>query len=518
MPRVREILRLHAEMGLSGRAIARSLGISPSTVTSVLGRVKAAGLSWPLPSEFDDDALLEARLFPSPSGRPTSIHEPDWSQIHKELRRKGVTLLLLWVEYKAAHPDGLQYSRFCERYRQWTKTLNLSMRQEHRAGEKMFVDYAGSTIGVVDRDTGEVRQAQVFVAVLGASGYAYAEAQWSQDLGSFIGGHVRAFEFFGGVPELVVPDNLKAGVRHADRYEPGLNRTYAEMASHYGCAVLPARPRRPKDKAKAEVSVLLVERWILAVLRKRTFFSLAEVNEAIRELLVKLNEKPFQKLEGSRKSLFETLDKPALRPLPPRPYEFAVWQTARVNIDYHIAVHGIYYSVPYTLVGQQLDVRITQNVVEAFYRGRRVASHARVFRKGQYVTEPLHRPKAHQAHAEWTPSKLIAWAESVGPSTGIFVTKLLESKRHPEQGYRACLGLLHLAKQYSNERLEAAALRAVTIGAISYRSVKSILDKGLDHLALPSSESQAPPAPTHENLRGAGYYSGASVTKSGLIH
>lgn len=516
MPRVREILRLHAEMGLSGRAIARSLGISPSTVTNVLGRVKAAGLSWPLPTEFDDDALLEAHLFPSPSGRPARVQEPDWNYVYKELRHKGVTLLLLWMEYKAAHPEGLQYSRFCERYRQWAKTMNLSMRQTHHAGEKMFVDYAGPTVRVVDRVTGEIRQAQIFVAVLGASGYAYAEAQWSQDLASFIGGHVRAFEFFGGVPQLIVPDNLKAGVRRADRYEPSLNRTYAEMANHYGCAVMPARPRKPKDKAKAEASVLLVERWILAVLRNRTFFSLAEVNEAIRELLVKLNEKPFQKLEGSRKSLFETLDKPALRPLPQHPYEFAVWRTARVNIDYHIAVHGVYYSVPYTLVGQQLDVRVTQNVVEVFHKGRRVASHVRAFRKGQQVTEPLHRPKAHQAHAEWTPSKLITWAESIGPGTGTFVKNLLETKRHPEQGYRACLGLRRLARQYSHDRLEAAALRALAIEAVSYRSVKSILEKGLDRVALPPSGCEAISVPTHENLRGSRYYAGTSVAERGL--
>lgn len=518
MPKVREILRLHSQQGLSGRAIARSLSISPSTVSSVLARAQAAGLSWPLPSEFDDEALLESRLFPSQAGRPAKPKEPNWVEIHKELRRKGVTLQLLWVEYKAACPEGLQYSQFCARYRQWTKTLHLSMRQEHRAGEKMFVDYAGDTVRVVDRETGEIREAEIFVAVLGASSYAYAEAQESQDLASFIGGHVRAFAFFGGVPQLIVPDNLKSGVRHADRYEPSLNRTYAEMANHYGCAVLPARPKKPRDKPKVEAGVLLVERWILAAFRNRIFFSLAEVNEAIHELLVKLNERPFQKLEGSRKSLFESLDKPALRPLPARPYEFATWKVAKASIDYHVAISGVYYSVPYPLVGRQLDVRLTQKIVEIFFKGKRVASHPRAFQKGQYVTEPLHRPKAHQAHAEWTPSRLISWGQSVGPNTGLLVERILVSKKHPEQGYRSCLGLLRLSKQHSQERMEAAALRALTIGAISYRSVKSILDKRLEQLAIPLQYGEEAPLPMHENVRGAAYYQDASGTKKGLLH
>lgn len=518
MPKVREILRLHAQQGLSGRAIARSLGISPSTVSGVLARAQTAGLSWPLPSEFDDETQLETCLFPSRAGRPATPTEPNWVEIHKELRRKGVTLQLLWVEYKSIHPEGLQYSQFCARYRQWTKTLHLSMRQEHHAGEKVFVDYAGETVRIIDRETGEIREAQIFVAVLGASSYAYAEAQESQDLASFIGGHVRAFAFFGGVPQLIVPDNLKSGVRHADRYEPSLNRTYAEMANHYGCAVMPARPKKPRDKPKVEAGVLLVERWILATFRHRTFFSLAEVNEAILVLLVKLNERPFQKLEGSRKSLFETLDKPALRSLPTRPYEFATWKVAKANIDYHVAISGVYYSVPYPLVGRQLDVRLTQHIVEIFFKGKRVASHARAFQKGQYVTDPLHRPKAHQAHVEWTPSRLISWGESIGSHTGLLVERILASKKHPEQGYRSCLGLLRLSKQHGHERLEAAALRALSIGAISYRSVKSILDKHLEQLAIPTSDGEETPIPMHENVRGAAYYQDASVTKKGLLH
>jgi len=518
MPKVREILRLHKDQGLSGRAIARSLSISPSTVSDVRGRFRASGLPWPLPEDFDD-AQLEAKLFPGYAGRPGTSIEPDWSEVYRELRsHKGVTLQLLWIEYKAQYSSGLQYSQFCARYRQWEKTLHLSMRQQHHAGEKMFVDYAGPTVPVVDRETGEIREAQIFVAVLGASSYAYAEAQWSQSLESFIGGHVRALEFFGGVPALIVPDNLRSAVSKPNRYEPSINRTYTEFASHYGCAILPARPRKPKDKSKAEVLVQLVERWVLAVLRKRTFFSLAKVNEAIRELLTRLNEKPFQKLEGSRKSLFETLDKPALRPLPERTYEFGFWRTAKANIDYHVAVDKVYYSVPYTLVGCSLDVRLTQNVVEIFHKGRRVASHVRIHRKGQFVTEPSHRPASHRAHAEWTPSRLIRWGESVGPNTGIFVTRLLESKQHPEQGYRSCLGLFRLSKEYPKERFEAAVARALTIGTLSMTSVKSILKRGLDQTTLPLFEPEEAPVAAHENLRGAQYYQDATTSKRGLVH
>lgn len=518
MPKVREILRLHAQQRMSGRAISRSLALSPSTVSSVLARARAAGVSWPLAGEWADDERLEAHLFPGHAGRPKTQPESDWSEVHKELRHKGVTLQLLWVEYKSAHPDGLQYSQFCLRYRRWTQTLRLSQRHEHRAGEKMFVDYAGPTVKVVDQETGEVREACVFVAVLGASSYAYAEAQEAQDLASFIGGHVRALTYFGGVPQLIVPDNLKSAVRRADRYEPTLNRTYTEMANHYGCAILPARPRKPRDKPKAEASVLLVERWILAVLRKRIFFSLAEVNEAIWELLIRLNDKPFQKLEGSRRSLYETLDRPALCPLPSRAYEFATWRLAKANMDYHVAVDGAYYSVPYTLTGRQLDVRTTQRVVEIFCKGRRVASHARALGRGQYVTDSLHRPKAHQAHAEWSPSRLIAWGHSIGPNTGLLVERILESRKHPEQGYRACLGLMHLGRQYGRERVEAAALRALTLGVLSYRSVKSMLDKRLEQVALPLSDPPEQALPPHENLRGAAYYGNPPSASQHRIH
>ena len=420
------------------------------------------------------------------------------------------------MEYKAEDPEGYQYSQFCELFNQWKKTLQLSLRQEHRAGEKMFVDYAGPTIRVIDQETGEIKEAQLFVVVLGASSYTYVEAQWAQDLPSFIGGHVRAFEFFGGVPELVVPDNLKSGVKKADRYEPSLNRTYYEMATHYGCAIMPTRPRKPKDKAKVESAVLVVERWILAVLRNRTFFSLSELNSAIWEALEKLNQKPFQKLEGSRQSVYLTLDKPALRPLPAHSYEYATWRKARVNIDYHITVDYIHYSVPYTLVQQEVDVRITEKMVEIFFKGKRVSSHRQGFRRGEAVTDPAHRPKSHQKHMEWTPSRLISWGSSVGTNTGILVERILQSRPHPEQGYRACLGIMSLGKRYSKERLEAACYRALTLGATSYRSVKSILEKGLEQLEL-DLDIPEKNAPLHENIRGAEYYQKA-VSSKGIIH
>lgn len=435
--------------------------------------------------------------------------------IHRELRRKGVTLQLLWAEYKQMHPtEGYQYSQFCQRYYQWRQRLNLVMRQNHRAGEKLFIDYAGQTVPVTDPATGEVRQAQIFVAVLGASNYSYAEAMWTQELGPWIGAHCRALEFLGGVPAILVPDNLKAGVYRASRYEPEINATYQEMAAHYGTVVIPARPRKARDKAKVEAGVLLIERWILAALRNRQFFSLAELNEAIAELLVVLNDKPFQKLEGSRRSLFETVDKPALKPLPPQRYEFAEWKKARVNIDYHVEVrqHDIrtYYSVPYQLVHQQLDVRLTATIAEIFHSGKRVASHPRVYRNGQYVTGPRHMPAAHRKHAEWTPSRIIRWAETTGPNTAALVQAILETKLHPEQGYRPCLGLLRLGQRYTPERLEAACTRALHLGAIAYRSVKSILERGLDRLPLMPPDDVPPPL-SHSNVRGPEYYSDKGV-------
>jgi len=505
MRKVKEILRLKFEVGCGQRQIARSCAIGKTTVAECLARFEDSGLSWAQAAELDE-AALEHKLYPpsvAVSAQERAV--PDWPHIHQELRRKGVTLTLLWYEYKGVHPDGYQYSWFCDQYRAWSAKLDVVMRQEHRAGEKLFVDYAGQTIEVVDRRTGEIRAAQIFVAVLGASSYTYAEATWSQQLPDWISSHVRAFAFFGGVPELAVPDNLRSGVSKAHRYEPDLNPTYQDLASHYGVAVLPARVRKPRDKAKAEAGVLLVERWILAALRNRTFFSLEEVNREIARLLKRLNTRPFKKLPGSRRELFEQLDRPALRPLPAQPYAFAEWKKVRVNIDYHVEVEGHYYSVPYQLVRKSLEARYSERTVECFHKGQRVASHVRSQLKGRHTTVAEHMPTSHRQYAEWTPQRLVRWAEKTGPATASLVQNILERRAHPQQGFRSCLGIMRLGKSFGEERLEAACRRALTLGACSYKSIESILRQGLDNRALPEQQ-ELELAIAHENIRGSDYY------------
>jgi transposase len=505
MRKVKEILRLKFEVGHGQRQIARSCAIGKTTVAECLARFERSGLSWAQAAQLDE-ATLEHKLYPPPVAVPAQERAvPDWPYIHQELRRKGVTLTLLWYEYKAAHPEGYQYSWFCDQYRAWSAKLDVVMRQEHRAGEKLFVDYAGQTVEVVDRRTGEVRQAQIFVAVLGASNYTYAEATWTQQLPDWIGSHVRTFQFFGGVPELAVPDNLRSGVTKAHRYEPDLNPTYMDLASHYGVAVLPARVRKPRDKAKAEAGVLLVERWILAALRNRTFFSLQEVNREIARLLERLNARPFKKLPGSRQELFEQLDRPALRPLPEQPYEFAEWKKVRVNIDYHVEVDGHYYSVPYQLVRKSLEARYSERTVECFHKGQRVASHVRSHLKGRHTTVAEHMPASHRSYAEWTPQRLIRWAEKTGPAAASVVQSILERRAHPQQGFRSALGIMRLGKSFGEQRLEAACRRALTLGACSYKSIESILRQGLDRKALPEQQ-ELELSIAHENIRGADYY------------
>jgi transposase len=506
MRKLKEVLRLRYELGLGQRQIARSCSIGHGTVYEYLKRAQAAGVTWPLPEGWDDRRLEEA-LF---GGTPRRAYEsrkpaPDFARLHEELQRHPhLTLQLAWEEYRQVHPDGYAYSRFCELYQQWRQQLDVVLRQEHQAGEKLFVDYAGDTIPLYDPQGGPERPASIFVAVLGASNYAYAEATESQELENWIGSHIRAFEFFQGVPKLVIPDNTRTGVTRACRYEPDLNRTYHELAMHYGVGVLPARPYKPRDKAKVESGVLAVERWIVAALRHRKFFSLTELNQAIRELLGKLNQRPFRKRPGSRASLFQELDRPALGPLPQERYEFHQWATARVNIDYHVEFERHYYSVPYTLTGQGVEIRSTLTTVEIFHRGERVASHLRSPQPYKATTVNAHRPKSHQQHLAWPPSRLLHWAETVGPATAQLFTEILKSKPHPEMGYRSCLGVLRLGTRYANERLEAAARRAVSTGACSYRSVKSILERGLDR--QPLEAPVAPPPLEHSNLRGASYF------------
>jgi transposase len=497
------VLRLCFECGLSGRAIARSINASPSTVGDYLRRARVAGLTWPLP-EGMDDAKLEALLFPAPQAEPAARPLPNWAEVHRELKRKSVTLALLWEEYKEAHPDGLQYSQFCELYRRWSKEIDVVMRQTHRAGEKLFVDYAGQTVAVIDPLTGERREAQIFVAVLGASNYAYAEATWTQALPDWTASHVRALAYMGGAPKLFVPDNLRSAVKRPHLYDPELNPTYTELAEHYGVAIMPARSGRAKDKAKVENGVLVVERWILAALRNRTFFSLDELNRAIAELLERLNTRAFKKLDGTRRSLFESLERAVLQPLPQTRYVFAQWKKVRVHIDYHIELERHYYSVPYTLAGKQLTVRYTDNTVEILHRGQRIASHRRSRHVGHHTTVPEHMPERHRRMTEWSPERFVQWAEKIGPATASLIMNVLSARRHPEQSYRRCLGILRLAKTYSDERLEAACQRAILLGTYSVRSIESILKHRLDEQ---TDEPQDPELPLeHENLRGPSYF------------
>jgi len=511
MRKIKEILRLKYGLGLSVRQIARGCSMSHGGVYNYLQRAQVARLSWPLPEDLDD-AAIEARLFPSEANTPAvGPTLPNFQQIHQELRsHRHLTLSLLWQEYKQDHEDGYQYSRFCQLYRGWQKKLDVVMRQEHRAGDKTYVDHAGPTVSVVDPESGEIREASVFVAVLGASSYTYAEATWTRDLFDWIGSHVRTFEFFGGTSEAVVPDNWRAAVTKACWYEPDLNPTYRDLAEHYGTVILPARVRKPRDKAKVEAGVLLVERWILAALRHQTFVGLAALNRAIRELLDRLNQRKFRKLDTTRAELFERLDRPALKPLPAEPFIFGEWKKARVNIDYHIEIKRHYYSAPFDLRHEQVEVRIRSATVEIFHKNRRVATHARSSVVGGYSTLPEHRPPKHQKYLEWTPDRLVNWAGKVGPSAAGVVGHILQSRRYPEQGYRACLGLMRLARRYPVERVEAACARALAVNACSYRSVKSILETGLDHQSIEDAKTPDAHRIQHANVRGAAYYAEVS--------
>ncbi|MBI3568334.1 MAG: IS21 family transposase [Gemmatimonadetes bacterium] len=510
MRKVLDVLRLAYDQRLSQREIARCLALSQSTINEYLRRFTASGLPWPVPDEVDE-AALEQRLFAQPERPP--LHgraQPDWAVVHQELRRTGVTLHLLWLEYKAGVPDGYQYTQFCHHYHTWASRLDPVLRQTHAPGERVFVDYAGPTIAVLDPTTGEEREAQLFVAVLGASNFLYAEATWTQTLPDWIASHVRMREYFGGVPALIVPDNLRAGVTLASYYEPEVNATYADCAQHYGTVILPARVAKPRDKAKVESRVQIAERWIVAPLRDYQFTSLAELNTEIARCREAINDRPFQKLDGTRRSLFTTVEAPALRPLPSERYELAEWRTATVNIDYHIAVERHFYSVPYPLLRATVRVRLTATMVEVLHEGRRVAAHVRSVGpsgRGRYTTDPAHRPKSHQAHGDWPPSRLIRWGAEVGPATAAVIQYILAHKPHPEQGYRACLGLFSLRRRYDAVRLEAACARARAhaTGAISYRSVKSILVAGLDQLPREEPPPLRLPA-THDNVRGPAYY------------
>ena len=505
MRKLREVIRLQLDRKATVREISRSCNLARSTVSDYVGRIAVAKLAWPLPPELDDDQALERLLFPYEGHPKAQRPEPDWAEVNRELRRKHVTRMLLWQEYREGEPEGYQYSQFCDRYGRWAKTLPISMRQTHLAGDKLFVDFSGDGIVIVDPRTGDHEVAKLFVAVLGASNYTYVEPVLREDLPTWIGCHVRAFDFMGGCPAAVVPDNLKAGVTRPSFYDPEINPTYADLADHYGVTVLPARPYKPKDKAKAEQGVLLAQRWIIAALRNRTFYSLGELIEAIWPLVDRLNDRVMRKLKVSRRELFESLDRPALGPLPSVPYEYADFKRVRANIDYHVEYEEHYYSVPYRLRGTVLDLRATTSTVEVLHNNTRVTGHARSSKKHAYTTNPEHMPSAHRAHAEWTPSRLISWAHTIGPHTAELVETLIKQRPHPEHGYRACLGVIRLNKRYPEERIEKACARALLRHAVSYRSVEAILKNKLDEQATAAAPTQEP-LPLHENIRGPRYY------------
>ena len=503
MRKIREALRLRSD-GFSGRRVAQSLSVGCATISEYFRRADVEGLNWPLPDDLSD-ADLEQRLFPySPGEARGIVPQPDWAYVHAELRHKGVTLSLLWEEYRGVHPDEYGYSRYCELYTRWEGKLSPVMRQRHPAGERMFVDYAGHTVDVVCPKTGEVRTAQIFVATLGASSYTYVETTWTQSLPDWISSHVRAFEFFGGVPAQLVPDNLKAGVTKACFYDPAINRTYADMASHYDTAIIPARPHKPKDKAKVEGAVLLAERWILARLRNQRFFGLDEVNAAVRPLLEQLNGKVSRHLSASRQELFERLDRPALKPLPVASYVYAEWKQCRAGLDYNVDIGRHYYSVPYQLLKQKLWARITARTVEVYFKGQRVASHVKTSGNHQHSTLQDHMPAHHRFREDWTPERIRKQAAHLSPNVEIFVDVVMLKRRHPEQGYRSCLGVIKLAKAFGHDRLDAACARALEINAHSYSSLHSILKNGLDRPRRePTTDG---PAITHPNIRGADYF------------
>ena len=504
MRRIREVLRLKHE-GLSHRAIARSCGVGVGTVSEYVRRAAEAGVAWPLPAELDE-AALEARFFPAAEPAGGERARPDCIYIHQELKRTGVTLQLLWEEYREDHPPpaGYGYSQFCEHYRRWAGKLKPSMRQQHRAGEKTFIDFSGKRPHVVDPKTGEEIPVELFVAALGASCFTYAEATRTQQLPEWIGAHTRMLDYFGGSTAIWVPDQLKSAVTRSCRYEPGVNRSYQELATHYDAVVVPARPGKPKDKAKIESMVLVAQRWILARLRNRTFFSVAEINGAIRELLDQLNDRPMRKIGKSRRELWEQIDRPALKRLPASRFELAHWKICRINIDYHIEVDHHHYSVPYQLGQQDVEARYTSSIIEIYHKGHRVASHPRRY-DHQPSTQREHMPSSHRAHAEWSPSRLIHWGEKTGPATGRVVAGILKSRPHPEQGYRACLGLMRLGKRYGDGRLEAACERAEHLRSYSYRTVKNILSSAQDRLPF-EDEAVIDVTPVHDNIRGAQYY------------
>ena len=509
MAKIKTILRLYFLGGITrSRLIARASGCGRTAVQECLKRAKASGLTdWAAIEPLDEDTL-QARLYPKSPGGPvkgTRRALPDWVRVREELSRRDhqVTLALLWQEYKSEHPDGLQYSQFVCRYRQFEKKLSVVMRNHHRPGEKVFVDFCDG-IKLTDPVTGDKIPTELFVGTLGASSYTFARATLSQTMPEWLDCHVRMYEAFRGVAAITVCDNLRSGIRSPDRYEAEVTESYQELARHYGTCVIAARIKKPRDKAKVESAVLVAQRWILAALRHRTFHHLAELNEAIIPLLHKLNTRVMRHVNASRRDLYERLDKPALMPLPDTPYEYAQWRQVRLNIDYHVQFEDHYYSAPHALVKETLWLRATYGTVELYHKGRRVASHPRSFVKYAYSTTPEHRPASHRAMLEWTPSRLIEWGRSIGPATGALIEYVITHKPHPEQGYRSALGILRLLKTFGGERLERAAAKAFAINSPSYKTVKTMLKQRMEE--APVRTGVAHPALGRANVRGRDYY------------
>jgi transposase len=502
MRQIRQLLRL-AHDGHGARDIALTLNAARTTIQRYLGRAQAAGLSWPLPADLTDD-VLEKQLF-GRSGKLLGARrrpQPDWALIAREFKRPGVTLQLLWEEYRASNPDGYSYSRWCDLFHTFAQRLSPVMRQEHVAGDKVFVDFSGKKLPIVDRATGEVRQAEIFVAVLGASSFTHAEAVWTQTLPDWIGCHVRLFRTLGGVPRLVVPDNLKSGVNKASFYDPEINRSYGMMASYYDVGILPARPYKPRDKAKVEAGVRLAQTYILGRLRNMTFFSLAEANQAIAEALERLNSKVMRRLGVSRRHLLETIERSALKELPEEDYEFAEWKLVRVNLDYHVEFDDFLYSVPHALIHQQVDLRATERGIEVFHRGQRIATHQRRYGGKRHGTDPDHMPSSHRRYAEWTPERFERWGRSIGPETEGLITAILYRRRHPEHGFRTCLGILRLYRDLDPVYAEKVSARALALGVHHYKGIASIITS---RRLEPHSTSDTA-VTDHGNLRGRNYF------------
>lgn len=508
MRKIREVLRLKYECKLGIREIGRSINVAHSTVSDYVRRAEKRGInSWPMDPALNNKELEEL-LFPEESSFKSTLKPlPNFAKIHKELKQKGMTLFLLWEEYKEVYTEGYSYSQFCDHYKQFKKSQEICLRQQYYGGDKMFVDYAGQTIPLQNPSTGEIAYAQLFVACLGASNYSYAEATWTQSLPDWIRCHIHAYEYFQGVPHATVPDNLRSGVSRACRYDPDINPTYQDMAEYYGTAIVPARKRKPRDKAKVEAAVLVVERWIIAALRNNVFFRIEQLNQAILQLLEKLNHRPFKKLPGTRHQLYQEVDKPALKQLPEQPYEYAEWKHPTAHIDYHVEIENHYYSVPYTYIRKKLDARITDKTIELFYHGKRIASHVRNDKKGGFSTIESHRPQQHREYLKWNPERFIKWASKIGPYCQDYIQSLLTSRRYPEQGYRACLGILRLSNSYPYEKMEEACQRALSLQVYSYKIIDSFLKKKrTEPVKSAQGSEELSHHHRHENVRGSHYY------------